>query len=150
MKKLIVPLILSLILSLSISVSASAQVDLSSMSYDDLVALSKDVGRVIMQHDDFDSVSVPRGIWEVGSDIPAGTWILTSSDGGYVNITYGTTLEPGGNSMNQFERGNTSQDLEDSESWRVVAKDGCYFEIRYGDVTFTSDTGSTGLGFKKK
>jgi hypothetical protein len=103
-----------------------------------------------MQHEQFDSVSVPIGVWEVGVDIPEGTWILTSTNGSFVSITYGSTLEENGNSMNEFDRGNTGQNIDDDQSWKVVARKGNYFEIKYDNVTFTSDTGSIGLGFKKR
>jgi hypothetical protein len=52
--------------------------------------------------------------------------------------------------MNQFDDGNVGQDLEDDQAWRVNAKAGNYFQIKYNNVTFTSDTGTTNLGFKKK
>ena len=42
---------------------AFAEVDLSGMSYDDLLSLSKQVGMAIMQSDEFDSVTVPMRIW---------------------------------------------------------------------------------------
>lgn len=146
MKKMVIALI-CFMLSPLVSV---ADTDFSSMSYDDLVSLSKQVGIAIMEHDDFDSVSVPMGLWEVGVDIPAGVWILSSTDGSYVSVTYGNTLDSSGNDMNQFDKGNTAANFEDAETWRINAKEGCYFHIEYNSVTFTSDTGTTSLGFKKK
>lgn len=139
-----------LFILLMIPVFSLADVDLTGMSYDELVSLSKKVGMTIMQSEDFDSVTVPMGLWEVGVDIPEGTWIITPAKR-MCMIVYGSTLDESGNDMNMFDRGNAYADLDDkSESWRVNAKNGNYFLVKYNDAVFTSDTGSTGLGFKKK
>ena len=137
-------------LMLLIPAFAFAEVDLTGMSYDDLVSLSKQVGMAIMQSDEFDSVTVPMGIWEVGVDIPEGTWIITPAKS-MCMVVYGSALDESGNDMNMFERGNAYSDLDNaSESWRVKATKGNYFMVKYNNAVFTSDTGSTGLGFKKK
>ena len=137
-------------LMLLIPAFAFAEVDLSGMSYDDLVSLSKQVGMAIMQSDEFDSVTVPMGIWEVGVDIPEGTWIITPEKS-MCMIVYGKSIDESGNDMNQFDSGNSGVDLYNSnDSWRFTAKSGNYVCIKIGPAVFTSDTGSTGLGFKKK
>ena len=137
-------------LMLLIPAFAFAEVDLSGMSYDDLVSLSKQVGMAIMQSDEFDSVTVPMGIWEVGVDIPEGTWIITPAKS-MCMVVYVSALDESGNDMNMFDRGNAYADLDNaSESWRVKATKGNYFMVKYNNVVFTSVTGSTGLGFKKK
>lgn len=146
MKKLI-PVILALLL---IPASCFADIDLSGMSYDDLVALSKQVGIAMMEHEDFESVVVPANIWAVGEDIPEGTWVLTSANGDYVSVQYGKTLDSSLNSLAIFGDGNISRSLEGEESWRIIAKKGFYFEFTSGEITFTKDKGSSGLGFKKK
>ena len=66
-------------------------------------------------------------------------------------VVYGSALDESGNDMNMFDRGNAYADLDNaSESWRVKATKGNYFMVKYNNAVFTSDTGSTGLGFKKK
>lgn len=127
-----------------------ADVDLSGMSYDELVTLSKQVGMAIMQSEDFDSVTVPKGVWEVGVDIPEGTWIITPANQMCI-IVYGKSIDDTGNDMNQFASGNSSADLYNSnDSWKITAKSGNYICVKIGPAVFTTDTGSTGLGFKKK
>lgn len=128
---------------------ACADIDLSGMSYDELVELSKDVGLAIMSHEDFDSVVVPMGLWEVGVDIPEGTWIITSEKD-YTSVIYGSKLDESGNDMNGFSKGNTFADIDKGETWRVAVENGNYICVKYNQVTFTSDTGSSSLGFKKK
>ena len=147
MKKISISIVFLLLM---IPAFAFAQVDLSGMSYDDLVSLSKQVGMAIMQADEFDSVTVPMGIWEVGVDIPEGTWIITPAKS-MCMIVYGKSIDASGNDMNQFESGNSGVDMYNSnDSWRFTAKAGNYVCVKFGPAVFTSDTGSTGLGFKKK
>ena len=129
---------------------AFAEFDLTGMSYDELVSLSKQVGMEIMKSEEFDSVTVPKGIWEVGVDIPEGTWIITPANQMCI-IVYGKSIDESGNDMNQFDSGNSGVDLYNSnDSWRFTAKAGNYVCVKIGSAVFTSDTGSTGLGFKKK
>lgn len=135
---------------LMIPVFSLADVDLTGMRYDDLVSLSKQVGIAIMQSDEFDSVTVPKGIWEVGVDIPEGTWIITPANQ-MCMIAYGKSIDESGNDMSQYDSGNSGADLYNSnDSWRLTAKSGNYICVKIGPAVFTSDTGSTGLGFKKK
>ena len=137
-------------LLLMIPAFAFAEFDLTGMSYDELVSLSKQVGMEIMKSEEFDSVTVPKGIWEVGVDIPEGTWIITPANQMCI-IVYGKSIDESGNDMNPFDSGNSGADLYNSnDSWRFTAKAGNYVCVKIGSAVFTSDTGSTGLGFKKK
>lgn len=143
-------IILFLALAMLLPSFALADVDLTGMSYDELVSLSKQVGMAIMQSDEFDSVTVPKGIWEVGVDIPEGTWIITPANQ-MCMIAYGKSIDESGNDMSQYDSGNSGADLYNSnDSWRLTAKAGNYICVKIGPAVFTSDTGSTGLGFKKK
>ena len=147
MKRISISIVFLLLL---IPAFAFAEVDLSGMSYDDLVSLSKQVGMAIMQSEEFDSVTVPKGIWEVGVDIPEGTWIITPANQ-MCMIAYGKSIDESGNDMSQYDSGNSGADLYNSnDSWRLTAKSGNYICVKIGPAVFTSDTGSTGLGFKKK
>ena len=56
---------------------AAAETDLSSMSYDELVELQKDLVFEIMSRPEWKQVTVPAGMWRVGDDIPAGTYSIT-------------------------------------------------------------------------
>ena len=78
MKKLIV---LILVASLSlISSIAIADVDVSTLSYDELLVLQKKLTTEIMSRPEWKEVVVPAGIWTIGEDIPAGTYSLTCAD----------------------------------------------------------------------
>ena len=69
-----------------VPVYAVAELDLSGMSFDDLVELRNEILTEIMSRSDFKSVTVPAGNYIVGEDIPAGHYSLEISDGGYMAI----------------------------------------------------------------
>ena len=51
--------------------------DLTSMSYEDLIALSRQITAEIMSRPEWKEVEVPSGEWTVGVDIPAGVYSIT-------------------------------------------------------------------------
>lgn len=146
MKKLFIAFLIALMLP----IVAAAEVDLSGMSYDELVDLSNKVGKAIMEHENFDSVTVPMGIWEIGVHIPEGTWMLSSKNTTFSSIIYGPSLSENGSSMSIFDDGNTETLVQFGDSFRFVAKKGNFISIKYGPMIFTSESGTSDLGFKKK
>ncbi len=70
--KRLVCLVLALVCLGSFAIADS--VDLSSMSYDDLITLQKSIVKEIMSRPEWKEVKVPAGTWKVGEDIPAGTY----------------------------------------------------------------------------
>lgn len=77
MKKILTLLLIIIALSGSL-VAYASPVDLSSLSFADLIALHSEVFAAIIQHDDFKEVKVPAGEYRVGTDIPAGEYKLTT------------------------------------------------------------------------
>ena len=77
MKKLICILLVCII-----PVIAYAAVELSSMSYNDLLSLQKQIVAEIMSRPEWKEVTVPAGSWRVGEDIPAGTYSMRSDFAG--------------------------------------------------------------------
>lgn len=73
MKKKFLSVILVLCL---LPVIALAEVDLSAMSVDELIALNKAVVMELMSRKDFKEVTVPAGEYKVGEDIPAGIYTV--------------------------------------------------------------------------
>ena len=73
MKKKFLSVILVLCL---LPVIALAEVDLSTMSVDELIALNKAVVMELMSRKDFKEVTVPAGEYKVGEDIPAGIYTV--------------------------------------------------------------------------
>ena len=75
MKKLICMLLVMCLLP----VVGLCDVDLSSMSYDELVTLSQQITVEIMSRPEWKEVSVPTGTWEIGTDIPAGMYSIRTT-----------------------------------------------------------------------
>ena len=59
---------------------SSAAIDLSGMSYDELVALKDQINLAMWESEDWQEVTVPQGVYEVGVDIPAGHWTIKASE----------------------------------------------------------------------
>ena len=78
MKKLFSALLAVLMLC---TASASAKtIDLSSMSYDELVALKDQINLALWESEKWEEVTVPQGVYQVGADIPAGHWTIKASE----------------------------------------------------------------------
>ncbi len=150
-------LVLALVLAGSF---AFAEVDLSGMSYDELVALKDQINLAIWNSQEWQEVTVPVGVWKVGEDIPAGHWTLTVAPDGnppFGSVVIGTALNETGKDIDIM-----SSDYYYSESLRLAGaddypgldemnydfKDGDYVIINYSDVIFTPYAGKPSLGFK--
>lgn len=59
---------------------AFADVDLSAMSYSELIDLNHTLTAEIMSRPEWKEVEVPAGQWRVGSDIPAGEYAIKIKD----------------------------------------------------------------------
>lgn len=77
----IVSILLSVLLVFSFSF-AFAETNLSDMSYDDLIALQKELTKEIMSRPEWKEVKIPAGEWVVGQDIPAGIYSIVIPKGG--------------------------------------------------------------------
>ena len=67
------------ILILSISASVFA-IDLSGMSYNELMDLRTQVNNALMNSGNLKEVKVPQGVYEIGKDIPAGKWYIKAEN----------------------------------------------------------------------
>lgn len=106
--------------------------DLSGMSYDELIALHKQVSIAIMQSDEWKEVTVPVGEYVVGEDIPAGAYTLTAH-----NLT----------DIEVYSNGKCVHNhcLASSEQvGKLSLQDGQVVKIKYGSVVFSP---YIGLGF---
>lgn len=152
-------LILALILALALPVCALADVDLSSMTFDELVALSDQINLAIWNSQEWQEVTVPQGLWKVGEDIPEGHWTIKPVDGVYSFVTYGNKLEENEKEVAYGSKGYFSENIfspnnsiyeegKDKLEIDIDAQVGYYIEIERGDVVFSPYTGKPKLGFK--
>lgn len=114
---------------------ACAEIDLSSMSFDDLLALQEKVVKEITSRAEWKEVAVPPGIYEVGVDIPVGKWTITSTD--TVSLTWGSALDeykadiPYSAEIADEALWNEGE----SVSWELI--EGTFIMIKYNTVIFT-------------
>lgn len=135
---------------------SAADIDLSKMSYNELVELRNKINLAMWSSDDWQEVTVPQGVWEVGKDIPEGKWAIVAEKGAYVSVTLGNEVVDGGTKVKLksaswiYDEGNSSYDkTRHVTSWTIDVKDGDYLEISSGKAIFTPDQGKPSLDFKK-
>lgn len=133
---------------------AFAEVDLSGMSFDELVALKDQINLAIWNSAEWQEVEVPQGVWEVGADIPAGKWTIKATEGKISAVIIGNKLMNGGSSVN-YEYGESiyseTSPLYSSGSrleYQVDLESGQYVEITINSAIFTPYAGKPSLGFK--
>lgn len=148
-----------LLLLLALPMCAQADVDLSGMSFDELVALSDQINLAIWNSQEWQEVTVPQGIWKVGEDIPEGHWTIKPVDGVYAYVYYGDALEANGKEVSYRSKNYYRESIyspycgiydegEDLKQMDVDAKSGSYIVIENGDVVFSPYSGKPKLGFK--
>lgn len=139
------------------SSAAADPVDLSGMSFDELVALRDQLNLAIWNSQEWQEVTVPAGIWIVGQDIPAGHWsirVAAKKDFFYVSCF---------DALNEIEQrpasgarlvqqkiaspGYSAFGEINPESTDLILEDGWFFKCN-GSVIFTPYTGKPDLGFK--
>ncbi len=147
--------VLFLSLFLIVGSAAADLVDLSGMSFDDLVALRDQLNLAIWNAAEWQEVTVPAGVWTIGEDIPAGHWTIRPLPGDYVSVIYcdildrfGTSAAPGWQGWNGCLTGRDN-DITSNEPHEVslVMEAGMYF-INRSTVTFTPYAGKPDLGFR--
>ena len=153
MKKLICAL---LILALSLPLSAFADVDLSGMSFDELVALRDQINLAIWNCQEWQEVTVPEGLYVVGEDIPEGKWTVKAATDHFTVINFGDALKPNGIEIAyNGNYGSGEAHSKDSPIYResepleftFTAKKGDYVQVDYGPALFMPYTGKPDLGF---
>ena len=153
MKKLLTFLLAFLMISPAIA----ENIDLSSLTYAELVALKDRINLAMWQSEEWQEVTVPEGIWRIGEDIPAGHWTITVKGRGSANITYGNKLDRTGKQIS-FDSGVFFYKVVNGpDNWSFREGDVNYIDIDLiygyyidvsGGVVFTPYAGKPSLGFK--
>lgn len=148
-------IILALVLVLALAPAAFADVDLSGMTFDELVALKDQINLALWNSADWQEVTVPQGVWEIGADIPAGKWTILPEPFGETYIKIGNETKNGGTDVSS----KTSELIKDKDyrnfdaskditSWNVELEAGQFLQVDYGPAVFTPYAGKPSLGFK--
>lgn len=139
-----------------LSCSAAADpIDLSGMSFDELVALRDQLNLAIWNSQEWQEVTVPAGVWTIGEDIPAGHWTIKAAPETYTTIVYcdrlnasGTNYEPGYHGWAGTLTAKTKGlSVDEPREVDIIMAEGMYF-INRGTVIFYPYSGKPDLGFR--
>lgn len=165
MKK-IVAWLLALLLISAVPLALAEEIDLSRLSFAELAALRDRAQMEMMARDEWQEVIVPAGLWEVGVDIPAGSWVVKCADqwregigmhrcaiswgrGKPYDEGLGLWLNGGKgdvtlyNPNHKFYTGGTAEIVV-----TVTKGDYIYIDPDYNQAVFAPYTGKPNLGFK--
>lgn len=155
MKK-VMTIFITLVLILALAPAAFADVDLSGMTFDELVALRDQIDLAIWNSQEWQEVTVPQGLYKVGADIPAGKWTIRAPSGEANTVKIGSELDDNGTDVNF--RGDLRMIVGENytgyalgsacDFWTVDLRDGQYVCITNGPAVFTPYAGKPSLGFK--
>ena len=135
MKKLLSVLLVLCVLALP--VCAFAEIDLSGLSFAELIDLRQQIDRLLFGSDEYKEVTVPQGNYTVGVDIPAGAYSLSVSSFATCTIYEDSSAD--------FDKLVGMYALSaDSPVAKLERTDGQYVELSGGSVVFKT---YTGLGF---
>jgi hypothetical protein len=158
MKRIVVLLIVAVLMLPAVALAAN--VDLSGMSFDELVALKQRINLALWSADEWQEVTVPQGVYEIGVDIPAGHWTIKAADGQHIMVCWGTALDESGTGIScgaedsfyivDFVTSETSDYFEQDDKLQLDydLKEGQYFVIDRGYAVFSPFSGKPDLGFK--
>ena len=136
--------------------NSQAEIDLSQFSFDELVALHDRINLAIWNSNEWEEVTVPNGVWQVGSDIPEGHWSIMVKEGTFSTISYGNLLDNTGKEISYNSEVFYQiilSDLGDSNdivSIDLLLQAGNYFVVSGSPVIFTPYSGKPDLGFLSK
>lgn len=151
MKKIIA---LFLTLTMLFSIALAESIDLSSLSYDELVILVNRAQLEMMKSDKWQEVEVPPGTYIVGKDIPAGQWTIAVHDAGYVDFEIGTAIKNNGeidfmSCLDDYKhitligKANFLYTEGDTTSYAIELLDNWYVVITTGSILFTPYKGNS-------
>ena len=156
MKKLLTVI---LILAMILPAAALADVDLSGMTFDELVALREQLNMAIWNSQEWQAVTVPIGVWKIGEDIPAREWTISVAEDAtrsWGDLFYCSKLDETGLkadwSSDAFTylqlSGPTDDENANPKSVDIDCKEGMYIVIDGTPMVFQTYTGKPDLGFK--
>lgn len=136
MKKIIAFVVCLLMIS---GIAVAEIPDISNLSDEELVSLNKAIIEKLIDSGYLKEVTVPAGVYIVGTDIPAGSYMVKNTDKGSwpdnVNIYTDGKVEPYGYDMHSI--------LSEGESAKIELKDGYAIELE----TMCIFSRFVGLGF---
>ena len=153
--------ILAVVLVVACLFGSAYAVDLSGMSYSELVELKDQINLAIWNSQEWQEVTVPKGLWKIGEDIPVGYWTMTPVGSQhdiyyYGDVLDGTKTEVDIWNCSSYWSGIISTRKNSDGSWKYTdeyhefsldMKKGYYIYLPC-DTVFTPFAGKPSFGFK--
>lgn len=111
-------------------------IDFSAYTYDDLDYL-RCLITSIMWDKGSKTVTVPEGLYVIGTEIPADTWMIYVTAGNEASVGYGPSLMGGGRAIQPFNIDAVVVTLDsDTPTTRIRMEEGYYFQVVGDPVCF--------------
>jgi len=154
--KRILSLALACVLVFVLAPAAFADVDLSGMSFDELVALKDQINLAIWNSAEWQEVTVPQGVYQVGRQIPPGKWTVLCKSNSMGEIEVADSLKENGAGVTFppkagkiiYNPDSRMYSEGDATEWTVELFDGEYVAVSMSSLVFTPYSGAPELGFK--
>lgn len=136
--------------------AAAAEIDLSGMSYEELVALRDQLNTAIWASKEWAGVSIPQGTYKIGEDIPAGHWTVRAASKSICMVTYCEKVDEFGDADWMGAMKSESLCAEDTSVYDpnndlsqtdFDMKEGWYVIIDMGGVIFSPYSGKSSFDF---
>jgi len=145
----------------AIATADAAEIDLSTLGYKELVELKERINLAMWQCEEWQEVTIPQGVYAVGTDIPAGHWTIRAAADQSGTVMWGDVLDATGYGIDFYDKNNSiymyervysetafSYDPGDRTQLDLDLKDNQFIIIGYCDMVFTPYSGRPPLGFK--
>lgn len=149
------------VLTLMVFTSAAhAQIDISNMTYSELVSLKDKINLAIWNSNEWQEVTVPPGVYQVGVDLPAGHWTLKCADKWwYTSVSWGEKLSVNEKSIEWYGRYEWFINIYSPThmfyevglgltEYDINVREGEYVIIENAPCVFSTYAGKPELGFK--
>lgn len=143
------------VIMLLIQSSALAEIDLSGLTFDELVTLKDQINLEMWSREEWQEVTVPQGIWEIGKDIPAGHWTVKAADGAQAGLLWGNSMMSDTMVSPDYwcwtVTSPTSVMYDENQSRVEIDgefKDGQFLQVMDGKAVITPYSGKPSLSFK--
>lgn len=119
-----------------LSTCSLADVDLSNMSFEELLELQQQVNLTIFNSDEWVEVEVPMGVWDIGKDIPAGRWELSRGPNANTYLSTYVVYYLERHSSGQPDKIRGQYRIRDGETLVIELFDGNVLKIEDSSVIF--------------
>ena len=142
---------------LIMSAAWAEEIDLSGLSLRELEALRNRCLLEMFSREDWQEVSVPQGVYQVGVHIPAGTWTVQCKNGYFTTVEWGEKLESNGQEIDVTKRSDYQTiynpehkrtEASDRISYTFTVRSGDYIIIDHAPAVFTPGAMALPFSFK--